>query len=184
MKAILISIKPKHNKNILNLIKLWEIRKKFPSDYAGWIYIYNTKDTKDGYLTNAYINGKLEFITSFTKHEKYRGKIIARFWCDKVEEYVNGAKIVCGREAHFNTYKFILKDTCLTEDELYEYVDDLSFKAIRITKVEPFNKTKELKEFLVHSHTVSGIGFRGEAKKFEVLKPLARAPQSWCYIEV
>ena len=52
MRAILMSIRPQHTCNILNGIKLWEIRKKFPSDFVGWVYIYCTKDKKYANLIN------------------------------------------------------------------------------------------------------------------------------------
>jgi len=191
MKAILISIRPRHNKNILNEIKTLEIRKKFPKDYVGWVYIYNTKTSKDGVLKLAYIGNKLEFVLSYDKTSKYQGKVVARFWCDKVEEIIDN-------DDNTNTTKTlneqeILEKSCLAEDELVNYLPFSSLNdkcewvlgyAIHITKLEIFNKPKELKEFFVYSHTVSGIGFKGEKKQFEILKPLTNAPQSWCYIEV
>ena len=184
MKAIMMSIRPRHDKNILNGIKLWEIRKKFPKDYVGWVYIYNTKDIKDGYLTNAYIGDKLEFIISFNKHEKYRGKVVARFWCDKVEDYVYGHKWSWEQGAPMwgadNSYEKILKDTCLTDDELRAYVEDLSFSAIHITKLEIFDKPKEISEF--GRYYLCEYALTPFMHKEFV--PLTRAPQSWCYIEV
>ena len=43
MKAIMMSIRPRHVRDILNGDKIKEIRKRFPSDYRGWVYIYVTK---------------------------------------------------------------------------------------------------------------------------------------------
>jgi len=161
MIAVMASIKPRHNKNILNYIKWWEIRKMFPLDYVGWVYIYNTKDTEHGYLTNAYVGGKLEFITSFSKHEKYRGKVIARFWCDRVEEI----EFDLGEKEWFTEScpeeKALLKESCLQDYELDVYLGGKNGRAVHIQKVEIFNTPKSLSEF-----------------------NLVRAPQSWCYIEV
>ena len=199
MKAILMSIKPRHNKNILNLIKLWEIRKKFPKDYVGLVYIYVTKDNNNLLHKNCaniwWVEDK-----DFQKKNKrlgieqqpiYNGKVVARFWCDKVEEI----------KYHFGYYdmgewteSYILENSCLTAEELDNYlqaskeydekkVSRVYGQAIHIQKVEIFNQPKELKDFLIYSHTVSGIGFKGEEKQFKILKPLTRAPQSWCYIE-
>lgn len=185
MKAILMSIKPRHDKNILNGIKILEIRKRFPIDYVGWVYIYNTKDIKDGYLTNAYIGDKLEFITSFNKHTKYQGKVVARFWCNKVEEIIDN-------DDNSNTTKTlneqeILEKSCLTEDELVNYLPFSSLNdkckwvlgyAIHINKLEIFTKPKEISEFKrnrYHHYTMVG---------YTSLDPLTRAPQSWCYVEV
>lgn len=178
MKAIMISIKPKWVKEILNGEKTIEIRKKFPKDYVGWVYIYNTKATKDGVLKLAYIGNKLEFVLSYDKTSKYQGKVVARFWCDKVEDYVNGRKWSWKSGAPMwgacNDYEYILKDTCLTEDELYDYCEDLSFKAIHITKLEIFDKPKEISEFEREIGRDENVIAYGR---------LTCAPQSWCYVE-
>ena len=42
-KSILMSIKPQYVAKILNGEKTIEIRKRFPKDYVGWVYIYCTK---------------------------------------------------------------------------------------------------------------------------------------------
>ena len=186
MKSILLSIKPKYVANILNGIKTLEIRKKFPSDYVGWVYIYCTK--KEPYARRYVHNdkwGTLEYIKS-------DGKVVARFWCDKVEEI----------KYHFGYYdmgewteSYILENSCLSAKELDDYlqaskeydenkVSRVYGKAIHISQLEIFDKPKELKNFLINSHTVSGIGFKGEEKQFKILKPLKRAPQSWQHIEV
>lgn len=83
---ILMSINPQSVANIFNGEKTVEIRKKFPKDFIGWIYIYCTK-------TKPYLH---EFCQTNGNHgyscieEKYgnalNGKIVARFWCDKVNE--------------------------------------------------------------------------------------------------
>ena len=190
MKAILISIKPRHNKNILNEIKTLEIRKKFPKDYVGWVYIYNTKDFKDGYLTCAYIGNKLEFITSFSEHKKYRGKVIARFWCDKVEEI----------KYHFGYYdmgewteSYILENACLTAEELDNYlqaskeydekkVSRVYGYGIHITKLEIFTKPKEISEF--KRCQLLWCCEPHDCEKCRHALPLTCAPQSWCYVEV
>jgi len=186
MKTIMMSIRPKHVKNILNGIKTLEIRKKFPKDYVGWVYIYNTKDIKDGYLTLTYIGNKLEFITAFNHHPKYQGKVVARFWCDKVEEIIDN-------DDNSNTTKTLneqelLEKSCLTENELVNYLPFSSLNdkckwvlgyAIHITKLEIFDKPKEISEFAKQEFD-SFISGRVEHYKY----PLTRAPQSWCYVEV
>ena len=43
MKAILMSIRPQWVAKILNKEKTLEIRKHFPKDYVGWVYVYCTK---------------------------------------------------------------------------------------------------------------------------------------------
>ena len=174
MKAILMSIKPRHSKNILNEIKTLEIRKKFPKDYVGWVYIYNTKTTKEGVLKLAYLGNNLEFMLSYDKTSKYQGKVIARFWCDKVEEI---------KPSNLDNFA---KDSCLTTQELENYLwsNICCGYAIHIGKLEIFNKPNELKQFSVYSHTVSGIDINGNKTTYDILKPITKAPQSWCYIEI
>lgn len=184
MKAILMSIRPRHDKNILNGIKLWEIRKKFPIDYVGWVYIYVTKALP--HLSKTYV-GDYE-VYDDTQWDKewldLNGKVVARFWCDKVEDYVYGHKWSWEQGAPMwgvdNSYEKILKDTCLTDDELRAYTDELSFSAIHITKLEIFDKPKEISEFK-RKETI--IAPYMNYKSWDYL-PLTRAPQSYCYIEV
>ena len=182
MKAILMSIKPQHVANILNELKTLEIRKRFPKDYVGWVYIYCTKD---GYISE---NGLDPYNQYFAIRHKprltpnyMRGRVVARFWCDKVDNYANGSKIafengtyIFGTNADFET---ILKPSCLTEDELYDYCEDLCFCAIHITKLEIFDYPKEIYEMKRLEH----FGIRN---KCEMLVPITRAPQSYCFIEI
>lgn len=87
-KAILMSIQPQWVCKILNGEKTIEVRKKFPKDYVGWVYIYCTK----GKLPiMEYINRGVHSVIAdikFDKNFKYylNGTVVARFWCNKVEE--------------------------------------------------------------------------------------------------
>ena len=47
MKSILLSIKPEWLAKILNGEKTIEVRKLFPKDYVGWVYLYCSKDKKN-----------------------------------------------------------------------------------------------------------------------------------------
>ena len=173
MKAIMISIKPKWVAKILNGEKTIEIRKKFPVDYVGWVYIYNTKTTKDGVLKLAYIGNKLEFVLSYDKTSKYQGKVVARFWCDKVEEHKDFACMFPYSKLRYN------KATCLNEEEIedYGFIESKGFVplfAIHITKLEIFDRPKEISEFEREI---------GRDENVIAYSRLNRAPQSWCYVE-
>lgn len=170
MKAIMMSIKPRHDKNILNGIKTLEIRKKFPVDYVGWVYIYNTKTTKDGVLKLAYIGNKLEFVLSYDKTSKYQGKVVGRFWCDKVDEFYDFDDDLC-------------EQACLDRGEMLAYLGDKKGYAISITKLEIFDKPKELSEFYKCEY-IEATTIRDSERVFKPYLPLTRAPQSWCYVEV
>ena len=177
MKAILISIKPQWVAKILNGEKTIEIRKRFPKDYVGWVYIYCTKDKKYANLIN-----RGGFLT---------GMVVARFWCDKVENIIFGTTLY--NDLGFFTgdlYSFDLyKQSCLTKKEMHNYLkikpNGLSGYAIHITKLEIFDKPKEISDF-----------YKAPDKKYAkwcrensvhglcIIQSLTRAPQSWCYVEV
>lgn len=195
MKAIMISIRPQHVANILNGIKTIEIRKRFPKDYVGWVYIYCTKNGNDCYgmptdlvdyrgcaIYNKFkLMPKGEKVTTDDNQPRLNGKVVARFWCDKVEEIL----------ARKNTKWYHLADTvpmcdgdiyhicqksCLSQDELHNYLKSKRGRAIHITKLEIFDKPKELSEF--------SIKVFPHRKDNLMTRYLTRAPQSWCYVEI
>ena len=177
MKAIMISIKPKYVADIINGKKVIEIRKsvpkiKLPID----VYIYATKEqpfflTLDARLL-CYKAEALDI--NFPKYD-LSGRVVAKFTLNKVEHAYNlDQKEICDL-------------ACITNDELNKYaggwynVDDLY--AWRIDQLKVLEPVKQLKDFFVFSHKVDGIGYDGK-KTFNIFKPLTRAPQSWCYIEI
>ena len=157
MKSILLSIRPEWVAKILNEEKTIEVRKRFPKDYVGWVYIYCTKDKKYANLIN-----RGGFLT---------GMVVARFWCDKVEE-ITTEKWSPSKEQD------LLKASCLTENQLFDYCNLESgkpFYAIHISKLEIFDKPRELSEFKFWKDK-SEYGCWYENK-------LTKAPQNYCYIE-
>lgn len=197
MKAILISIRSPHACNILNLIKLWEIRKKFSKYYVGWVYIYVTKALP--HLSKTYV-GDYE-VYDDTQWDKewldLNGKVVARFWCDKVEEIDDCFTIEHIGNEYPDTYELgameeeqLLKECCLTKEEMNAYYKGVKepLKAIHITKLEIFDEPKELSEFNVWGidYPTGIIDPLHDCNVYykKKLKPLTRAPQSWCYVEV
>ena len=93
-KAILMSIQPQWVKKILNGEKTIEVRKKFPKDYVGWVYIYCTKgkdylyeiedEDTNGFSYKLHKECNVEEWEAAT--ETLNGKVVARFWCDKISE--------------------------------------------------------------------------------------------------
>lgn len=183
MKAILMSIRPQHTCNILNGIKWWEIRKKFPKDYVGWIYIYCTKG-KDMLCYRPNFDG-YACVPNLYGNEHFNGKVVARFWCDKVEEH----------RPFFHWC--IEKETCLTRDDVLDYLDSKDkfvgnpkrqgkVSAIYITNLEIFDSPKEISEFKYYKK-FSDIDYMLPIPRKETcerLVALNRAPQSWCYVEI
>ena len=198
MKAVMMSIKPKYVADILNGEKTIEVRKKFPKDYVGWVYIYVTKDENKKLYFSTF-HGKY-MVAKYVdhKHKILNGKVVARFWCDKVEEIKRK-----GCDIYTDTmYESALLDkSCLYLDEFCHYFKHDEWqekeivvgKAIHITKLEIFDKPKEIKEFR-KPNTFSleqlrefGLPYNEEMYKDMATKGkwfLTRAPESWCYIEV
>jgi len=150
MKAILMSIKPRFVADILNGSKTIEVRKRFPLNYRGWVYIYVTKALP--HLSKTYVSDyEVYDDTQWDKKwQDFNGEVVARFYCDNVEEItpfeeyespfgmaykLKENKIVCCQKAQ------------LTYDEYNHYLKGKKGYAIHITKLEIFNKPKELSEF-------------------------------------
>lgn len=183
-QAILMSIRPQHVCNIFNLIKLLEIRKKFPKNYVGWVYIYCT-------INGGCITKNANKYTYYKKGYTTRsGKVVARFWCDKVEEILIEP---FGEE--YKDYEIELcKKSCLSFVELNKYLQGENGYAIHITKLEIFDKPMELGshengwQFMKpgfdayynkdHTHE-SYLNWANRCEDFKVRK----APQSWQFIE-
>ena len=199
MKAILISIRPQWVAKILNGEKTIEIRKRFPKDYAGWVYIYCTKERP--YLTRG-VRGDVypSCVSSqgIVPHH-LNSKVVARFWCDKVEElmFLEGLYSQLDRGYCTDTLdnaQIEIKSRVPQESIIdYLYSKGKGY-AIHITKLEIFDRPKEISEFYK-------VGYNDEVNKvFEqphtlreqmalvqavaILNQIKRAPQSWCYVEV
>lgn len=178
-KSILMSIQPQWVCKILNGEKTIEVRKKFPKDYVGWVYIYCTKGKRNGdnWLRKyPFCLSKNIYQVQDDNFNALNGYVVARFWCDKVEEIklpytkfgsserVNG-EVERTLQTQAMDEKTLLNKSCLSEEEIYKY---LNFKhspnycgcAIHILKLDVFDKPKELSEFGV-----------------------VKAPQNFCYVE-
>ena len=170
-KSILLSIRPEWVAKILNGEKTIEVRKQFPKDYVGWVYIYCTKDYKKilfenggyGWRLNTWNKNKNAITTN-------NGKVVARFWCDNIEE-ITTEKWSPSKEQN------LLKESCLTENQLFDYCNLESgkpFYAIHISKLEIFDRPKYLNEYYkTYIETEKGIYYQ----------VLTKAPQNYCYIE-
>ena len=199
-KTILLSVKPEHVANILNGLKTIEIRKTCPKEELPiTVYIYCTKDIKNIYrVMRNYNNKVLKLVASsnaFKEELKDRntinGKVVAKFTLNKVEKIkyhcltrynsYGISKIVNEYNTKSLTYSQLRKAACLTDDKMDNYfsgalvVDGIVGYAWHIDDLIIFDKTKELSRFGTLTNKCNG--FRGG------LKPLTKAPQSWCYIE-
>ncbi len=193
MKSILISIKPKWVAKILNGEKTLELRKSFPKDYRGWVYIYCTKADDLCKICkisrDRYIRGKDYDNRDFPHlHSGYngRGKVVARFYCDNVTQYINGGQ--WHEDNTFGHYDDYIKDkvcelACVSEDLLFAYASDLAFNAVHISKLEIFDYPKELSEFKSYKKIIVNTKINGMVFETELDNSLIKAPQSWMYVE-
>ncbi len=190
-KAILMSIKPEWVAKILNGEKTIEIRKRFPKDYVGWVYIYCTKGndlllSHDKDKCFGTIGGNYKKCVS--KHAFDNGKVVARFWCDKVEEisYEYRYDFTSVYTDTLSTEKLETK-ACLTRQEFRKYLNGNLGYAIHISKLEIFDEPKDLGEF--YTTTLDKNPFKRFMTSYTLdnglsVKKLTKAPQSWCYVEV
>lgn len=196
-KSILMSIQPRWVAEILNGNKTIEVRKKFPKDYVGWVYIYCTKD--QGYngenqivrniKTKEYsIWGDLESYNANDIRSGYNGLVLARFWCDKVsvvERYCGTFIPIDGYTTFLDkrySYQGLKEATCLNDEEIFKYLGHKNGYAIHISKLEVFDKPKELKEFKHWVEVWVYCGMDCPPYVDDELRPVYTAPQSWCYI--
>lgn len=183
-KAILMSIRPQYVAKILNGVKTIEVRKKFPKDYVGWVYIYCTKKYK---ITQAN-NG--EYVTEYDKNYRINsrfsidGYVVARFWCDKVEiiEYC-GMCYMVGDIANTNR---VANKSCLDFADIKRYLGNKNGYAIHISKLEVFDKPMLTTMF--RKPKFNKIIFDINHNRLPLLERLRKysirnAPQSWCYID-
>ena len=208
MKSIMISIKPQYCAEIMNGEKTIEVRKNKAlanaiqklideNGYAD-IYVYCSKDKKD-YLYKDYDEGTT-YEKAFVSDEKplietpqlLNGKVVFKFRCYKVEEV----------RPFFHWC--IEKETCLTRDEILDYLDRKDkfvgnpkrqdkVYAIHISDLEIFDKPKELNEFNPLKKTECDVCKRRNGIIYcptfyenigsGCIRPLTKAPQNFCYIE-
>lgn len=181
MKAVLISIRPQHLVNILNGKKTIELRKKFPSDFRGWVYCYCTLGKP--YITQ---QSKSQFTIRESKDftNLINGKVVCRFWVDNVDTIVRGGMGYMVKEKDRAYTNSIANRSCLMFDDLQEYLGDTEGKAIHISKLEIFDKPKELDEFYYYKKRLIDCGMDCPPYFDEVKTQVRRVPQSYMYIEV
>lgn len=189
MKAILMSIQPQWVAKILNGEKTIEVRKKFPANYRGWVYIYCTKNGE-----HLFRYGNKNFGETYTYNLgcgslSLNGKVVARFYVDNVEEITN-----LGGQNIFETQTLdcieLLKKSCLYKEELDKYLikeyEDTRGYAIYISQLEIFDRPKALSEFYYKRcnfdvcHKCSHYDVCNNGYKVY----LTKAPKNYCYVEV
>ena len=133
MRKILISIKPKWVKKILNGEKTLEIRKTAPKcELPCEVYIYCTKENAKYFIENKIYNAMM------------KGKVVAKFVLNKVSKikYSRGTWN-CG---DIGNHKVLWDRSCLNYLQLEQYLNGEGY-AWHIDKLVPFDRPKELKDY-------------------------------------
>ena len=191
MKAVLISIQPKWCELIASGEKMVEVRKTKPKIETPFkCYIYETKgklrwrnkcqdtDCERPYPNSACFEGQ--------------GKVIGEFVCNRID-YVGWISTPAKLDwkNHYN------KDSCLTENQLYDYSNGGCYYEWHISDLVIYDTPRALRgfyhycgddpncdgcELLYYSNTECG---KEEfcCSNMYGCKPLKRPPQSWCYVE-
>lgn len=212
MKSVLISIRPKWCELIASGRKTIEVRKKRPKTAVPFkCYIYCTKPkmiTKYVFRPEDYPEYMRPEKTVFCKvpdgsspfcsEANGNGKVIGEFVCDCITDI---------KPFGFDDITEFEKQTCLTSVDMVNYLKGFYGYGWHISDLKIYDKPKELSEFAVadkeaiqqceyreqsyYAFTDTGYiknGFYCKEKDDWCFgckrKPLARAPQSWCYVEV
>lgn len=193
-KSVLISIQPYYVFLIIAKAMGWdipqektiEVRKTIPRD-KDWnrkAIIYCSKNKK----SFAKIPRKYQPLM-----ESFLGKVIGEFVCDEIVSfgftpYNHGEYIVSGDK---EKKRDVLKESCLSFNDMYEYIGEEFGYAWHISAIKIYDKSKELGVFqkygaLSYDDWLYGIYNGTSESNYEnYLKPfkVVHAPQSWCYVE-
>ena len=181
-KAVLISIRPQWCEKIASGEKAIEVRKTKPNletPFKCYIYCTKAKERLIGILKDGDENygeiyhGKPVFIKrddgSVCDMWDKRQKVIGEFTCDRITR-VN----ICGFwDDYGKQLDNQLNETCLTSEELCNYLGTQVGYGWRISDLRIYDTPKELSEFTGLRDTKFG------AAPHEIKRP----PQSWCYVE-
>lgn len=183
---ILQPIKPQYCELIAVGKKTIEVRKARPKIKTPFkCYIY---ETKAQYIKSR--NG------ACTKYGYGCGKVIGEYVCDEIVSfgftpYNHGEYVVSFDK---KGERDILKESCLTFDEMYDYIGEGHGYGWHISDLKIYDRPKELSEFYTdckpddkkcqkcpHYTEPDIYGLNFCSTYFE--KHLTRPPQSWCYVE-
>ena len=208
-KVILMSVNPKYLVDILNEQKTLEIRKKFPKDYTGWVYVYCTKqkpflaEENVSYDSDGYDCSFVGYSLFDTMQEIYdsgnddewpiNGKVVCKFWVEKVEEitpeclshYIGIPSFITPTLSACN----LCNKSCLTKDDLFNYLKpngplEKSGYAIHISNmqiIEPIELSNSNIRFFTYVKKWIDCGMDCPPYVDEVEKSITKAPQSWQY---
>lgn len=213
MNSIMISIRPKWVASILNGKKTIEVRKTAPKDWMDYlsgktdekpkpktVYIYCTKPNNSLFAVGKMFDDRIGKIAYFVDEKRYiekytdtgevlNGKVLAKFTLTEVED---ASRMNSGDGFRFTN------DACIGYDEFlnYLYKGKEQIFGWHISDLVIFDRPRELSEFIPPKWDKCGVKDKNGLYQCDKCpygdwaniqckrKPLTKAPQSWCYVEV
>lgn len=162
-KAILMSIRKEHNKNIFDGIKRFEGRKTLPAIIPLGNHIDNT---------STYNPSEYDVICYVYEPTTGGGcgKVVGQFVCDFAQTF----------HSKIANMKMVANALCVTEDFAKQYFNREKGYMLRVCIPQRYDKPKELSEFRSHNVRTYIMDENGYPMPTHEIK---RPPQSWCYVE-
>lgn len=179
-KAVLISIRSKWCKKIINGEKVVEVRKTSPKLRTPFkVYIYCTNGGPDlnipispERLMRDYLDtGSMKSLNC----PHGNGKVIGEFTCDRIYRLVTpgpgGSYSVEGEDQ--GTTNLVARQSCLGLSDMHAYLKSKPGYGLHISGLKVYDAPKGLSEFAGLRDTKFG------AAPYDI----KRAPLSWCYVQ-
>lgn len=167
MKSVMLSIRPKWCKKIIDGEKTIEVRKTKPKLETPFkVYIYCTSGRPDLNIPISPERLMQDYLETGSMQSLNcplgNGKVIGEFTCDRIYELapLNHAP------------DDVEKQACLTREEIVNYLKGTGY-GWHISDLLIYDQPRELSEFTGLRNTRFG------AAPYDI----KRAPQSWCYVE-
>lgn len=179
-KAVMLSIRPKWCKKIVNGEKTIEVRKTRPKLQTPFkCYIYCTMDHPYVSVSCAELD-KLNYRTNTVG--RCNGKVIGEFTCERIVPITyDGGRLWCPTNAAFSPA------TCLSQAEIIAYIGDKGrCYGWHISDLLIYDQPRELSEFQRATDPCDSCPAEyawecTDCKKWG--RDIKRPPQSWCYVE-
>lgn len=183
MKAIMISIQPQWVEKILNGEKTIEIRKTMPKcKLPCKVYIYCTKGSRNKWLRVYPFNiRKNIYQLCDDSFNALNGEVVAEFQCNEIEVIKSIREKRNGSSYQYHELNDrILKQSCLTEEQILDYTNGNDLYAWHIDNLKIYDKSKELSEFRLCGKYAGACG----GGNYNIFKKKVTKPfQSWGYVE-
>lgn len=185
-RAVLISIRPEWVNRIISGEKNVEIRKTRPKLGTPFkCYVYMTKQSRP------WARGG--------RGCRYDGRVVAEFICDRINRLAHVGYTGSCEKPVLRAYKsgsatdltadFDFSASCLSNEQLEEYLNGGDGYAWHISNLEIYTTPKKLKEFYTWKKckSCSKSGYESTACAYDencmVPAVITKAPQSWRYVE-